>query len=112
MLLKKSFPSIHGIYFADTVDPWIDEPVTESDEQEAVNPFSTAWFKETVKDISPGDRLDAERFKHSMTQARLSELTGIAQRQISEIENGKRSIGKARAKKLAEALKVDYRLFL
>jgi DNA-binding XRE family transcriptional regulator len=110
--LKKCFSGAHVKYVADGVDPWIDDPVTKADEQETVNPFATAWYRETVKGITPGDRLDAERFKHSMTQARLSELTGIPQHQISEIENGKRSIGKSRAKKLSEAFKVDYRLFL
>ncbi|MDD5343815.1 MAG: helix-turn-helix transcriptional regulator [Smithella sp.] len=110
--LKKRFSGAQVKYVADNVDPWIDEPMTKADEQETVNPFTTAWFRETVKGITPGDRLDAERFKHSMTQAQLAELTGIAQHQISEIENGKRSIGKSRAKKFAEAFKVDYRLFL
>ena len=43
---------------------------------------------------------------------RLAELTSIPQRHISEMERGKRSIGKERAKKLAEALNVDYRVFL
>lgn len=40
-------------------------------------------------------------------------LTGIPQRHISEMENGKRGIGKERARKIAEALHVsDYRFFL
>lgn len=39
-------------------------------------------------------------------------MTGIPQRHISEMENGKRPVGKTNAKKLAEALNVDYRLFL
>ncbi len=101
--LKKHFSGVHVKYVADSVDPWIDDPITKTDEQETINPFTTAWYRETVKDITPGDRLDAERFKRSMTQAHLSELTGIPQHQISEIENGKRSIGKLRAKKFAEA---------
>jgi plasmid maintenance system antidote protein VapI len=47
-----------------------------------------------------------------MTQTRLSELTGIPQRHISEMEQGKRPIGKENAKKLAKALDTDYRMFL
>jgi plasmid maintenance system antidote protein VapI len=39
-------------------------------------------------------------------------LTGIPQRHISEMERGKRPIGKETAKKLAVALKTDYRVFL
>jgi transcriptional regulator with XRE-family HTH domain len=42
----------------------------------------------------------------------LAEKTGIPQRHISEMENGKRTIGKERAKVLASALKTDYRVFL
>jgi transcriptional regulator with XRE-family HTH domain len=57
--------------------------------------------------------LRAYRTRENLTQKKLSEKTGIPQHQISEMENGKRTIGKERAKKLAAALNVsDYRLFL
>jgi len=52
------------------------------------------------------------RAKEGLTQRQLAELTGIPQRHISEMENGKRPIGKELARKLAKALKVDYRVFL
>ena len=57
-------------------------------------------------------RDDNLKFKERLTQVQLSKMTGIPQRHISEIENGKRGIGKDRAKIFAEALKVDYRVFL
>lgn len=56
--------------------------------------------------------LRAYRNREGLTQKRLAELTGIPQHHISEMENGKRSIGKERAKKLAEALHCDYRQLL
>ena len=57
--------------------------------------------------------LRAYRTREGLTQKQLSQMTGIPQRHISEIENGKRGIGKDRARLLAEALRVqDYRLFL
>jgi len=56
--------------------------------------------------------LRAYRNREGLTQKRLSELTGIPQHHISEMENGKRSIGKERARKLAEALHCDYRQLL
>ena len=56
--------------------------------------------------------LRGARGKEEMTQARLSELTGIPQRHISEMERGKRPIGKENARKLARALNTDYRVFL
>lgn len=52
------------------------------------------------------------RTRENMSQVKLAELTGIPQRHISEMENGKRSIGKERAKKLAKVLNADYRTFL
>ena len=60
----------------------------------------------------PASILRGARSKAEITQTRLSELTGIPQRHISEMEQGKRPIGKETAKKLATALNVDYRLFL
>ena len=110
--LKKSITGLTVRFIPDDVDPWIDEPITTADEQEAINPFSTLWYQKTVKGITPGKRLDAERFKRSLTQTKLSEITGIPQHHISEMENGKRPIGKEMAKKLAKAFKLDYRVFL
>jgi hypothetical protein len=60
----------------------------------------------------PAAVLRGARGKEEITQTRLSELTGIPQRHISEMEQGKRPIGKENAKKLAKALNTDYRVFL
>lgn len=60
-----------------------------------------------------GLALRGARFREGLTQRQLSEFTGIPQRHISEMESGKRQIGRERAKKIAEALHVsDYRVFL
>ena len=45
-------------------------------------------------------------------EKQLAELTGIPQSHISEMENGKRTIGKERAKRLGKALNITYRVFL
>lgn len=60
----------------------------------------------------PASVLRGYRSKSEITQTRLSELTGIPQRHISEMEQEKRPIGKENAKKLAKALDTDYRMFL
>jgi len=60
----------------------------------------------------PGVALAGARAKEGVTQSQLAKLTSIPQRHISEMEHGKRAIGKDRAKKLAEALKIDYHVFL
>lgn len=54
----------------------------------------------------------AYRHRENLTQRQLAELTDIPQRHISEMENGKRVIGKERAKVLAKVLHADYRSFL
>lgn len=60
----------------------------------------------------PGQILAGARYRENLTQEELSERTGIPRRHISEMENGRRPIGKANARKLAEALNVDPRRFL
>lgn len=60
----------------------------------------------------PGVYLHGARTKEGLTQAQLAAQTGIPQRHISEMENNKRPIGKDMAKRLAEALNMDYRVFL
>jgi DNA-binding XRE family transcriptional regulator len=60
----------------------------------------------------PGVFLAGARFREGMTQEQLAAATGIPRRHISEMENNKRPIGKKNARKLAEALHVDPRVFL
>lgn len=60
----------------------------------------------------PGVCLRGARRREGVTQKRLAEMTGIPQRHISEMENGKRPIGRQNARKLAKALHVGYKVFL
>ena len=64
------------------------------------------------KDVHPGTLLSGARYREDMTQVELSERTGIPRRHISEMENGKRPIGKSNARKLGEALGIAPRLLL
>ena len=97
----------------------------ESNRQAAIESLSRLGFVDTTelipwRDAFPefkgnesGTVLRGARLKEEMTQKALAEKTGIPQRHISEMENGKRSIGKNRAEKLAAALNVpNYRAFL
>lgn len=56
--------------------------------------------------------LSGLRYREGLTQANLAELVGTKQVNISQMEHGKRQIGKSIAKKLADIFKTDYRLFL
>lgn len=66
-----------------------------------------------VKDSDlPGISLRGSRMKEGMTQKQLAEKTGIPQRHISEMENGKRPIGKKHALLFGKALNIGYKVFL
>ena len=67
---------------------------------------------ELFAERTPANMLIGARGKESITQMQLSALTGIPRRHISDMENGRRPIGKQNAKKIGEALNIDYRLFL
>ncbi|MCG6538217.1 MAG: helix-turn-helix domain-containing protein [Syntrophales bacterium LBB04] len=70
-------------------------------------------FPEITDELLPGACLAGARHKENLTQRQLAEMTGIPQRHISEMENGKRPIGKERAKLFAKTLNAaTYRLFL
>ncbi len=69
-------------------------------------------FEDLKEESLPGVALLGARTKEGITQKQLSALTGIPQGHISEMENGKRTIGKKRARVLGKALKVGYKVFL
>ncbi len=74
------------------------------------------WREAAKKDIrnhsEGGQMLRASRFKSEITQAELANILNVSQHHISEMENGKRPIGKEMAKRLGEAFNVNYKLFL
>lgn len=75
---------------------------------------STPWrdtFPE-FKGNEAGALLAGYRHREGMTQMQLADATGIPQRHISEMENGKRIIGVVSAKKLSAVLHCDHRRLL
>ena len=83
----------------------------EEDEEGSITSeeFLSKYFPGELKEAIV---LRGSRGRECLTQKQLAEMTGIPQRHISEMEHGRRTIGKERAKKLAVALNCDYRLFL
>ena len=70
-------------------------------------------FPEYSDEELPGAILRGARHREGLTQQQLAKLTGIPQRHISEMENGKRPIGKKNAKIFANVLNVaGYKVFL
>ena len=99
----------------------------KKNQREAIIVLKALGFMNTVKDSAsvpwreafpeftlnePGICLVGARHKKGLTQDALYGLTGIPRRHISEMENGKRPIGKKTANNLAAILDVDYRVFL
>jgi ribosome-binding protein aMBF1 (putative translation factor) len=75
-------------------------------------PWREAAKDEIEKYSEGGLMLRGSRFKEEITQENLAKALGISQHHISEMEHGKRPIGKEMAKRFAEFFKTDYRIFL
>ena len=96
MVLARAIEALKLMGFVDTSDsvPWR-ETYPECAEKQLI-----------------GKVLAGARHREGMTQIQLAEKTGIPQRHLSEMEHGKRTIGKKNAKLFAKALNTDYRVFL
>jgi len=68
--------------------------------------------KEVFPDFHVGHTLRGLRSREGLTQKQLGEMIGARPTHISEMENGKRPIGKGMAKRLAKALRTEYKVFL
>jgi ribosome-binding protein aMBF1 (putative translation factor) len=67
---------------------------------------------EVFPDMQPGDILRGARHREGLTQAQLAAMIGVKPSHISEMEKGKRPIGKEMAKRLAKVLNTSYQVFL
>ena len=77
----------------------------------AEEPKSIPW-EEVYPDFNGRVALRGARKREALTQKELARLVGVSQTHISEMEHGKRPIGKDMARRLAKALKVNYRVLL
>lgn len=78
---------------------------------------STPWREVAKSRIQEAGGESAHMLKTSremagMSQTELAKKLGMPQGNISQIETGKRPVGKTLAKRLAQIFKVDYRVFL
>lgn len=72
---------------------------------------SISW-RQVFPNFNAGVALRGGRKREGLTQKDLARLIGVSQAHISEMEHGKRPIGKEMAKRLAKVLQVDYRVLL
>lgn len=82
------------------------------DEQTILANESETIKKLDAKYTRAGVCLQGARIKEGLSQVDLAAKLEISQSNLSKMELGKRSIGKSMAKRIAEILKVDYRLLL
>lgn len=75
-------------------------------------PWEELAKDELEKYGSPALALRGARARDGMSQAVLAKKLGIAQYNVSKMENGTRPIGKKMAKRLARIFKTNYRVFL
>jgi plasmid maintenance system antidote protein VapI len=75
-------------------------------------PWREVFKKELKKYGEAGLMLCGSRYKAGLTQKELAHALGISQNHITEMENGKRSVGKVMALRLAKFFKTNYRKFL
>ena len=68
--------------------------------------------EEVFPDFHIGHALRGLRSREGLTQKQLAEMIGAKPSHISEMENGKRPIGKEMAMRLARALRTEYKVLL
>lgn len=83
-------------------------PLKDSEEDDG----KSYSIEQVFPDFHIGHALRGLRSREELTQKQLAEMVGIKPSNISEMENGKRPIGKVMAKRLARALRTDYKVFL
>lgn len=67
---------------------------------------------EVFPESHPGTILRGLRVREDLTQKELAQKAKLKPHHISEMENGKRPMGKEVAMRLAEALNADYRVLM
>jgi len=82
-----------------------------------VNSEGSLPWRESVQDLldaysEPGATLRGARAKEGLTQTEVATRLGVPPSNISEMESGKRPIGKNMAHRLSKILNVNYRVFL
>lgn len=93
------------------LERWLSAPKKKIAAKSNSKKVSTPWrevFKEEIEKYGEsGLMLRGSRYKAEMTQKDVADALGISQNHISEMENGKRPIGKVMALRFAKLFKTD-----
>ncbi len=76
-----------------------------------VIPWREAFKKEIAKYGEVGLALRGLRYREGLTQKELAQKLKISQYHISEMENGKRTLGKEMARRIGKVFNCNYRVF-
>ena len=85
---------------------------SEEDDEELVEWTSTDLAKEIRTKKTPGKLLQAYRLREGLTLVQLAEKIGTKYPNLSAMENDRRTIGLAMAKKIGQVLNVDFKKFI
>jgi DNA-binding XRE family transcriptional regulator len=69
-------------------------------------------IEEAFGPSTPASALRGYRYREALTQAELAKLAGVSKQNISDMENGRRVIGKDVAQRLGKALNAPWKRFL
>ena len=86
----------------------------QDNDETLVSIKDTQWYKETSASITPGDTLAALRYRDGLSQNALAKKLGatITNKNISDMEHGRRAISKEMAKKLSALFKTPLTRFV
>ncbi len=83
----------------------------ESDNNEYIS-IDDLFGNLTQKSGEPGVLLKGLRYREGLSQIEFAKQLNISQTNLSAMENGRRTIGKELAKRIADIFELDYRIFL
>jgi DNA-binding XRE family transcriptional regulator len=107
-------------YYRDDVDDVLFMQDLQSEIEDLLHPTDDRGlipadeaFRDLIdKHTKAGALLRGTRVLEGLTQTEFAKLIGTTQANVSAMENGKRPIGKNKAKLIAEKFNTDYRYFL
>lgn len=104
---KRSYDNIDDCKIAE-----IEKILNTTSEEDAPVSWESLAKERIEKHGKSGLVLRGIRYREGISQKELARRSGIAQNEISKIENGKRRVGEKVARKLAESLSIDYLLLI
>ena len=101
--------SWHGGLYAVPIEVIERYKITSDDQYTSIDDLFSDL---TQKSSEPGVLLKGLRYREGLSQIEFAKKLNINQTNLSAMENGKRTIGKEFAKRIADLFGLDYRIFL